>query len=220
MAHRYVEQTIHQAMILKLARIVSGLDAARCLSRNGFVQEQAVLQRTIDDFVEDILFLAVYEETSTLHQRVLVAFWQEEYADSADPVGTRIKRENPLRKKIRAHLVNKLPTELSASEAVDTSEALHKMYSGFVHGAAGHILDLFVGEPPRFHVRGVIGSIRATEHRGDLWHQFYRGICAFEVAAKLFGDGPLAGGINLFRKNFAKDAGEDYSVRPTASRGR
>src|SRR5438105_8925524 len=66
---RYKEQTIFQAMVQKLARVVSGLHAARLLVENGFLQEQAVIQRTLDEFHEDILFLAysvINKEHTTL----------------------------------------------------------------------------------------------------------------------------------------------------------
>ncbi len=43
---RYKEQSIHQALIQKLARVVSGLHAAKCLLEKGFVQEQGILHRT------------------------------------------------------------------------------------------------------------------------------------------------------------------------------
>ena len=55
---RYVEQTIHQAIIQKLAKIISGLHAARILLDHGFVQELGALQRMLDEFQEDITFLS------------------------------------------------------------------------------------------------------------------------------------------------------------------
>ena len=42
-AFRYEEKTIHQAIVQKLARMVSTLAATRLLLNNGFVQEQASL---------------------------------------------------------------------------------------------------------------------------------------------------------------------------------
>ncbi len=55
---RYVEKSIHQALVQKLARLVSTLHAARLLMEHGFVQEQATLQRVLDEMHEDITFLA------------------------------------------------------------------------------------------------------------------------------------------------------------------
>ena len=55
---RYVEKSVHQALVQKLARLISGLCAAHLLWSTGFVQEQASLQRILDEIAEDISFLA------------------------------------------------------------------------------------------------------------------------------------------------------------------
>lgn len=68
--YRYVEKTIHQALVQKLARLVSSLNAARLLLEAGFVQEQASLQRILDEITEDISFLAfsvILGELTPLH---------------------------------------------------------------------------------------------------------------------------------------------------------
>jgi len=56
---RYVERTIEQAIVQKLARLASGLHAARILLDHGFFQEQAALQRMLDEFREDVIFLSL-----------------------------------------------------------------------------------------------------------------------------------------------------------------
>ena len=48
-AYRHMEKTIYQAIVQKLARMVSTLDAVRLLANYGFVQEQASLQRLTED---------------------------------------------------------------------------------------------------------------------------------------------------------------------------
>src|SRR5437016_1486823 len=81
-AFRYVEKTLHQALVQKLARCVSGLHAARLLSMEGLVQEQGVLQRMLDEVQEDITFLAcsvVFNDTTPLHAAYLDAFYEEEF---------------------------------------------------------------------------------------------------------------------------------------------
>ena len=55
--YRYQEKSIYQAIIQKLARLVTGLKAICALNHDGFLQEQAALQRTLDEFQEDIAFL-------------------------------------------------------------------------------------------------------------------------------------------------------------------
>jgi len=104
---RYKEQSIHQALIQKLARIVSGLQAAWILLKHGFVQEQAVMQRMLDEFQEDTLFLAsavILNNTTALHTEYLVAFFEEEFDKPEDPLSSTQKRPMIPRKKIRAYL--------------------------------------------------------------------------------------------------------------------
>ena len=57
-AFRYKEKTIQQAIVQKLARIISGLYAARILLEAGFLQEQGAMQRMLDELIEDTIFLA------------------------------------------------------------------------------------------------------------------------------------------------------------------
>lgn len=47
---RYHERDIHQALVQKLARVVSGLHAARLLLAHGFLQELGALKRMLDEF--------------------------------------------------------------------------------------------------------------------------------------------------------------------------
>lgn len=95
MAFRFREKDIYQAMLQKLARVQSAVRAARLLLSNGFVQEQAILQRTIDETNEDIMFLvyAVTNGTVTdLHKRFLDAFWEEEINESGTMMASKQNR--------------------------------------------------------------------------------------------------------------------------------
>ena len=92
--YRYVEKTLLQAVVQKLARLVSGLHAARLLMEHGFVQEQGTLQRMLDDIEEDILFLTfsvIYNEPTPRHQDYLDYFYAEEF-DAETAVASTQKR--------------------------------------------------------------------------------------------------------------------------------
>src|SRR5947208_166338 len=85
---RYSERTVHQALVQKLARLLSGLHAARILLKHGFFQEQAALQRMLDEFRGRFLFLSlgvVREEMTELHRQYLDAFYEEEF-DNKEPL--------------------------------------------------------------------------------------------------------------------------------------
>lgn len=208
--YRYVERTIHQALIQTLARVVSGLHAARILLEHGFVQEQAALQRMLDEFQEDIEFLTcavIFDDMTDLHREYLSAFYEEEF-DKENPLESTQRRPMAPRKKIRAYPARAEGSiGLDPSRGVELSRTLSKAYSGFVHGASPQIMDMYGGDPPRFHVSGMLGTVRVEEHSDDLRNYFYRGIIAFAFAAKSLGDEALFDSIRRYRDDFEGQSG-------------
>lgn len=211
---RYKEKSIRQAMILKLARIISGLDAAWLLMRSGFIQEQGALQRILDELDEDVqfLFFAQTKGITQLHKEFLNAFWEEEFDQETAMTSTQRRAMIP-RKKIRAYVVREqsLLAGLDPNNGVEASRTLSKALSGYVHAAAPHILDIYGGYPPRFHVRGMLGTPIHEDHRQDLWNNFFRGIASFGFAAVAFGMHELHSSIAQFSRQFEKTGGKDYS---------
>lgn len=209
---RYVEKTIHQAMVQKLARIVSGLHVARLLLESGFLQEQGATHRMLDEFHEDILFLTyavILKDGFTKdHNEYLDAFYQEEY-DGPSALESKQKRPMVSRKKIRAYVAQAELAGIDPSTGVELYRTLNKAYSGFVHGASPQIMDMFGGIPPRFHVHGMRGTPRQADHRHDLWNYFFRGIVSFAMVAKAFGDEELFGRIREYHHWFDKETGQN-----------
>ena len=196
----------------KLARLVSSLHATRLLNRYGFVQEQAALQRILDELVEDVIFLSfavIFDETTTLHTSYLDNFYQEEF-DPADDFATSSERPSIPRKKIRAYIDRITNKGKSSSKALDASRTVSKSYSGFVHAASPQIMDMYNGDLANFHVRGMLGTQRWAEHSADMWNCFYRGIVGFGIAAKAFGREELRESICAFADDFTKKSGKDY----------
>lgn len=209
---RHVEKTVHQALVQKLARLVSTLHATRLLMEVGFIQEQAALQRILDEMTEDISFLSlsvIYDEITPLHQKYLDAFFQEEFDASGDTTSSN-EREMVPRKKIRAAIDRIVSGPKGSSKQLDALRTVSKAYSGYVHAASPQIMDMYGGNPPRFHMRGMHGTELHLDHRADLWNYFYRGISAFCFAAKAFGDDQLFNSISTFAKEFALVSGKDY----------
>ena len=64
--YRYATKGIYEALLQKLARSISGLNAVAVLLNAGYVQEVGVLFRTLDEIQEDIIFLAS-AETNDAH---------------------------------------------------------------------------------------------------------------------------------------------------------
>ena len=209
---RCLEESVHQALVQKLARLISGLYAAHLLWSAGFVQEQAALQRILDEIDEDISFLAfsvIYGDSTELHKTYLDAFFQEEF-DPNEVVASSKERAMVPRKKIRAYIDRVASGPKGSNKHLVAARTVSKTFSGYVHAASPQIMDMYGGNPPHFHVRGLRRTERHREHGADLWNNFYRGILAFGFAAKAFGDEQMFASIRTFSDEFAKATGKDY----------
>lgn len=212
-AYRYVEQTIQQAIVLKLVRYISGLRACLLLLEHGFVQELGTVQRALQDIEEDSTFLSlsiILNKSTDYHTRFLASFWQEEF-DTTGPKPTSVPRDMVPRSKIRAYNANPNGINPDPSGTIDVVRTVSSFYSGFVHAAACHIMDLYGGHPASFHTDGLPGTIRQEEHDEDLWNQFYRGILLLAEACMAFGHQELNEQLRTFAKQFAAADGRDYS---------
>lgn len=207
---RYVEKTVHQAMLLKLARYISGLNACDALLLKGFVQEQGVIQRTLDETHEAILFLVLgaQEGLAKVHRKYLSAFWQEEFDEGVEPIN------NTKGRYIYPSVVRKWVEERMGGGDDDLGaksvRVVSQFYSGYVHAAAPHIMDMCDGPELRFHLRGMIGTSRMPEHVHDFWNYVYRGFLASICVAKSFGDEEVASQLYEANARFEKLSGTTF----------
>lgn len=210
---RYVERTAQQAIVQKLARTITGLRATLLLLRNGLVQEQAVIQRVLDELREDVTFLAYGiikgELDTNLHKSFLEAFYEEEFDNPENPVASTQKRPMVPRRKIQAYLARIEGIVGNPSFNQEVTRTLSKAYSGFVHGASPQIMDMYGGNPPHFHVRGMLGTPRMRECEHDIWNYFDRGIGTFVIAACVFNDRELVAHLSSQKRNFEVQSGRD-----------
>ncbi len=204
---RYHEKSIQQALIQKLARMISGVYAARSLLDHGFVQEQGVIQRTLDELNEDIDFLvaALTNEITDLHKKYLESFYEEEFDRHTGRAASTKKRHMVPRKKIQAYIIRILGAELNPSLAIENLKIISKVYSGYVHAASPHIMDMYGGKPPKFHIAGMVGSPHIYWHRKDFKNYVYRGLLSVMFVAMAFGDTPLIGSLLSHRDKFEQD---------------
>lgn len=217
---RYREQSIEQALIQKLARYISTLHADKLLLKHGFIQEQGILQRTLDELHEDIFFLVVAitnDKITDLHQRYLKGFFAEEFDNPSDPVGSHSDREIVPRKKIRAYVFRIVGASSNPSRDLAVSKTISKVYSGFVHAASPHIMEMCDGTPPRFRLSGMLGTPRMEEYEYDVWNYYYRGLLSTTAIGKAFGDGELVDALLKFSFKFQEASGRDFGAkRPEA----
>jgi hypothetical protein len=60
-------------------------------------------------------------------------------------------------------------------------------FSGYVHGAYPHIMEMFGGNPPRFHLSGMLNTPRIDEWHGQLVGYVYRLTMASVFVARKLG---------------------------------
>lgn len=207
---RYKEETIEQALLQKLARSISGLHAVDALLVRGLLQEQAALHRILDEIHEDIFFLAAAitnDKVTELHKQYLKAFYAEEFPDPHNPTARHKKPNMVPRKKIRAYVSRVLSKDPNSSRLSDLGEIISSVYSGFVHASSPQIMDSCGGDPPRFHLSGMLGTPRIAEHIDDSWNYYYRGLMSLTVVAKAFGDKPLVDTLYEYLARFEAASG-------------
>lgn len=212
-AFRYQDQSPLQAIIQKLALVQSGLRAAHILLRNGHIYEQSMLERVVDEANEDIVFLVhavTNDKLTPLHDRYLAAFWQEEFSDYSDPLGSEQKRDMVPRRKIRAYLATIEGKENNPSRSVEVTRTISSALSGYVHGASPQLMEIYGGQPARFHTKGMLGTRRIKEYSDDLWNYMYRGFLSHIFAAKAFGSEEHVDLLIEHKKRFEGLAGKNY----------
>jgi hypothetical protein len=204
---RYDEKSIQQALVQKLARMISGIHAARLLLDHGFAQEQSVIERTLDELNEDITFLAAAltnDKITDLHKRYLDSFYEEEF-DKLGQATSRKKRNMVPRKKIHAYVIRVLGAGLNPSLTIDNLNTISKVYSGYIHAASPHIMDMYYGNPPQFHIAGLLDAPHIDYYRKDLKNYLYRGLLTAMSVAKAFGDRTAVESLDAFIDKFEQD---------------
>ncbi len=104
---RYSHLTIQHVCLLRSVRVVSTLNALLVLWQNGFVQEMGVLYRTIEEFLNDIMFMLEGYPSTTLtlnQQRFIDVFSKEEFEDASSAIlGNYILDTQPLNRLYWCH---------------------------------------------------------------------------------------------------------------------
>ena len=220
MAYRYKEKDIYQAIIQKLARVQSAVRAAYVLLKNGYCQEQAILHRVIDETNEDIIFLvyAITNDSITdLHKRFLEAFWEEEIDESGTMIDSKQIRPMIPRKKIRAYIAKVEGNILDPSRSVELARTLSSTYSGYVHGASPQIMDMYGGNPTKFHTKGLLGTPRIDEYADDLWNYMYRTFLSHILVGKSLGAEEHVKILMKYKLEF-ENAGKDHFPKKQTQR--
>jgi hypothetical protein len=208
MQFRYQEQGDLLLIFLKGIRYLSLLNAAFTLLEKGHFQEMYILSRCMDEAFEDAtLFmkqLGENGELSELQQTVMDEFYQEEFENyfSPSPDLKNTKRHRTPREKIRKAINASSLQQFPAFK--DTFTTIYKTFSGYVHGAYPHIMELFGGHPFHYHTRGMLGTPKLIEAKDQLAMNIYRGLLFGRLAAKRLGMGDQDDQIVILRNEMER----------------
>ena len=186
---RHREQSIILAAYLKAVRIVSALNASLVLLEHGFIEELGVLFRTIDEFLADMVFLLSPQADGGVDKdqiKFLDDFYQEEFSDPKNPFMSEQKRNRVPRRKVYAALGKITGDIVNPSDGAELHRTLSQAMSGFVHGAYPHIMELYGGNPPHFHLNGMLGTPIHESYNIQDRHYYYRGVQALMLFSQVF----------------------------------
>lgn len=219
---RFVEQTLEQALLLKLARVITGLKAVDALLAKGLLQEMAALCRILDELCEDISFLTAAltnDDVTELHERYLRGFWAEEFTDPTNTLVRHQKPDTPRRSKVVAYVHRVLNPNDNASSSLDAQQAISSTYSGYIHAAAPQVMDMYGGDPPHFHIDGMLRTQRMADHIHDAWNYHFRAVIAAICVARAFGDAQLSRVLGEYHdKYIAQSGARGEGIAPIAGR--
>ncbi len=187
---RHKQQSDTLLCFLKGVKFTSTLNAALLLFRNGYAQELGALARMADDLFNDILFMLQPldgDKPSKDQLRFFEEFFQEEFEDPLNVLAGAQKRDIVSRRKLHATFGHLAKESLNPSDAQTMMSTIHAALSGYVHGAYPHIMELYGGNPPRFHMSGLPATPRIAEWDGQLVTYVYRGIMASGLVARKLG---------------------------------
>ena len=214
---RYGTHTESLACYLKGIKIISTLNACVVLLRQGYAQEVGALCRMVDDFCNEIFFLLQPQgdqgSFSTDQIKFLENFFQEEFDKPADPLRSEQKRGTVSTKKIHAIFGKLAAGELNPSDAQGLLRTIHQAFSGYVHGAYPHIMEMFGGNPPRFHVSGMPGTPRIEEWRWQLIGYVQRFIIVSVFVARKLGVTDLEVPLRALLDEFERTTGKKQVLK-------
>ncbi len=211
---RHREQSNGLAAYLKAVRIVSALNASLVLLEHGFIEELGVLFRTIDEFLADMVFLLYSQADGGVDKdqiKFLDDFYQEEFSDPKNPFMSEQKRNRVPRRKVYAALGKITGDIVNPSDGSELHRTLSQTMSGYVHGAYPHIMELYGGNPPHFHLKGMLGTPIHENNIMQARHYYYRGIQALMLLSQAFQNETLATELLGLRNNFEKKT----NLKPT-----
>jgi len=167
---RYESSDISHFCLLKLARAVSGLNAAVTLARGGYVQEVMALLRTILEFTRDVEAGLVSKDRTEKHCVQMQDYVRKYLEDSRRGDTADIKKvEMPSNvvTQILSEDMDRIAVSFGETPTAGVTEGRYKaalkVLHPYIHAKYPEAIDLFGGTPGHFHLRGMLDTPKDRE---------------------------------------------------------
>jgi hypothetical protein len=190
---RYREQSAQTFQVIKCVRVVSGFNACLCLLNEGYVQEGLALIRTIYEFLNDIDFIqqGIYNgNMSKEQQNMLKLFFEDDFTDVKLLLNKHAKNPTIPRKKVYAEVAKGLSPD-NPDRIQRIVRIIEEIYSGYIHGAYPHVMELYEGGTWRFSTKGMSGTPRHLDLLKALVLSLHDALNLFAELSASFGNSQL-----------------------------
>jgi hypothetical protein len=158
--------------LLRACRIVSALNAALDLAKYGYPQEIGVLLRAVQEAASQINAVMAQITTDGQVNGELAAFIDSYFKDTQRSASSPPVAQAKLSQKYVNELIGSRLDKFSSTDRTDPNwKSAAKRYwhvdwvvSNYVHGRYPEAMDLYGGEPGRFHLFGMKGTPKDIEN--------------------------------------------------------
>jgi hypothetical protein len=203
--YRYKYHSVELICYLKGLKVISNLNAILNLHENGYFYEVGILCRSVFDSVNEIYFILGPndgDKYSTEQMNFARDFFQEEFEDYDKPLSSNKKRRNVAVKKIYAEISANNKNILNQSDFQEILRVKHRAFSGYVHGAYPHIMEMYNDKFGRFHLSGMLVPERIEEWNEQIKSEIYCSVIALIFVSNKLKFKDIAGKIERILYKF------------------
>ena len=171
---RYDAPDVRHFCLLKAVRVVSALNAAFELARNGYTQEIAALMRTLIEcskHIEYVLDIDESEEHRSNVQKYVREFFEDSRRDGEAEIKSVLVREGVVNAQLGKTLDKMAEQYGDTQDRIPADKRYWKVsraFSLYVHARYPECMDLYGGRPGQFHLRGMSGTSKDAENLEQL----------------------------------------------------
>jgi hypothetical protein len=156
-------------VLLRVCRMVSGLNAALALARSGYPQEIGVILRTVIEYFTQVEYVLLHRDPTGKPVGNAAEFTTDYFRDDRRTGPTAQSKRVKLNQKDVHNAVGRsldefTPKDIHQRTASQLMSHVYLVFSNYVHGRYPESMDLFGGRPGHFHLRGMRGTPKDNEN--------------------------------------------------------